>query len=274
MKTFTRVKGLLTGLAAVIFLSDAAGQSTLQITFTASGTALTGADTVYMYSGVSPNNPGNFNQYTTGELVQPGTHLGLMTKIGIDQWSICLEPFSHFSQGTGGTIPAGTTLYGIGDITFHNKWVNGNPPTILVSINNTGFPFRIDMQVTSSSVIVPPTSNSIGQMTAAYQNCTLAAGELANPDFQFQVSPNPMSTFTRFIFRIQNRETISVRIFNSIGKEVKILTSTKQSNGSEQNTVYWNGDNNSGMKLADGLYFYSVSIDGKVVRSDKLIISR
>ena len=32
-------------------------------------------DTVYMYSGVATGFPGNFNQYITGELAQPGTGL-------------------------------------------------------------------------------------------------------------------------------------------------------------------------------------------------------
>ena len=252
----------------MISLCQINAQSNIQITFYAGSTALAGEDTVYMYSGIATGFPGNFNQYITGELAQPGSGLGRMTEVAPDQWVICLEPFSYFSQGLSGSISSGTTIYGIGDILFHNP----NASTI-VQLNNSSANFQISMVVTSTNIITPPTTNSPGQLTALYQNCTLGINYIQILNGFITNSPNPLSEYTQFFYSLHGSGKVSLKIFNTIGQVVKTIVNDKFQLPNNY-TYKWSGDNDSGRKLYNGVYYYTLSVNNKVVQTNKLIISR
>ena len=253
---------------SVCLLTKLKAQSNLQITFFGASTLLAGQDTVFMYSGVATGFPGNYNQYTTGELAQPGSGLGRMTKIAPDQWSICFEPFSYFSQGTGGNIPAGTTIYGIGDIIFHN-----HSGSIIVQLNNSSSPFDITLQATSTNIISPPVSNSIGQMTAAYIPCNLGIDNLQIANGVLSNFPNPLTDKTKFIYTLKSSGKVSLKIFNTIGQIVKTVVKNEMQ-GPNTYSYSWNGVNDSGWKLFNGVYYYTLSVNDKIVQTNKLVISR
>jgi hypothetical protein len=260
---------LLTAYLFIICISSKVkAQSNLQITFFAASTALAGEDTVYMYSGVATGSPGNFNQYTTGELAQPGSGLGRMTRIATDQFSICLEPFSYFSQGPAGVIPAGTTMYGIGDIIFHNS-----STSIIVQQNTNSFPFQITLQATSTTVINPPVSNSLGQLTAAYVPCNLGIDNIQISNGVLTNFPNPLTDKTKFIYSLKSSGKVSLKIFNTIGQIVKTIVKDEFQSPNTYSFM-WAGDNDSGRKLYNGVYYYTLSVNDKIIQTNKLIITR
>jgi hypothetical protein len=259
---------ILTGFFLVTSQFQISAQSNIQITFFAASTPLAGADTVYMYSGIATGFPGNFNQYITGELAQPGTGLGRMTEIAPDQWTICLEPFSYFSQGLSGSITSGTTIYGIGDILFHNP-----SASTIVQLNNSSANFQISMVATSTNIITPPTNNSPGQLTASYQNCTLGINDIQIPNGFISNNPNPLNEYTQFFYSLKTSGKVSLKIFNTIGQAVKTIANDDFQSPNTY-TYKWIGDNDSGRKLYNGVYYYTLSVNNKVVQTNKLIISR
>ncbi len=258
----------LTGFFLAASLFQISAQSNIQITFFAGSTALAGADTVYIYSGVALDAPGLYDQFLTGELAQAGTGLGRMTEIAPDQWAICLEPFSYFSQGLAGPIPAGKTMYGIGNILFHNPGAS-----TIVQYNNSSAQFQIAFVATSSNIITPPTNNSPGQLTASYQNCTLGINDIQIPNGLITNNPNPLSEYTQFFYSLHASGKVSLKIFNTIGQAVKTIVND-DFQSPDTYTYKWKGDNDSGRKLYNGVYYYTLSVNNKVVQTNKLIISR
>ncbi|HKR07063.1 MAG TPA: T9SS type A sorting domain-containing protein [Bacteroidia bacterium] len=263
-------KYILRSAAIFLFLFNIQvnAQSNLQITFYAASSALAGVDTVFMYSGVAVDFPGNFNQFMTGELAQPGSGLGRMTEIAPDQWSICLEPFAYFSQGLSGAIPAGKTMYGIGDILFHNP-----SSTIIVQLNNNSANFQITLQATSTNIITQPSTNSSGQLDAGYIPCSLGINDIQIPNGLITNYPNPLVDKTEFLYSLKSAGKVSLKIYNTIGQIVKTIVNN-EFQSPNKHTYKWAGDNDSGRKLFNGVYYYTLSVNSKVVQTNKLIISR
>ncbi|MEO5569440.1 MAG: T9SS type A sorting domain-containing protein, partial [Bacteroidia bacterium] len=180
----------------------------------------------------------------------------------------CLEPFSYFSMGTGGSIPAGTTLYGIGDIAFHNPG-----GTILVQLNNTSVNFRIELVATSTALISFQGSNSPGQMNAAYIPCSLGIDDLQNSNGVLSNFPNPLTEKTKFIYTLKSSGKVSLKVFNTIGQIVKTIV-RDEFQGPNIYSYDWSGDNDMGRKLYNGIYYYTLTVNDKTVQTNKLIISR
>ncbi|MFI5219489.1 MAG: T9SS type A sorting domain-containing protein [Bacteroidia bacterium] len=234
-------------------------QSNLQITFNAGTSALAGEDTVYMWAGIGISGPGDHWGFTTGELFQPGTGLGFMKNLGQNIWGICLEPFAYFSQGTGGTVPNGSTIYNL-DLLFHNPG-----GSIQVMNNPQSIPLYFNMTTN------PPTSNWV-LLTANFQSCTLGINEFQISNGVIANYPNPLSDQTNFIYTLKTGGDVQLKIFNTIGQVVRTLVNERQ-NPNTYSKV-WVGDNDKGRILYNGLYYYTLSVNGKTIQTNKLVISR
>lgn len=87
------------------------------------------------------------------------------------------------------------------------------------------------------------------------------------------VYPNPFSKETKIEFEIQNSESVNISIFNQNGQLVKeILNGNYLNNGKFQ--VIWDGTDNSGSDVADGMYFYKIINGEEKVTSGKLVLKR
>jgi flagellar hook assembly protein FlgD len=69
--------------------------------------------------------------------------------------------------------------------------------------------------------------------------------------------PNPFNPSTKISFEIPVSSTVTLRIFNMIGQEVKTLFHGTLSAGSQE--LVWNGTDDAGRTLASGVYFYSLN---------------
>ncbi len=69
-----------------------------------------------------------------------------------------------------------------------------------------------------------------------------------------QNSPNPFNPETSIEYGLPNATRVSIRIYNVIGQLVKTLVDEHQQAGTHE--VVWNGTNDSGIKVASGIYFY------------------
>jgi hypothetical protein len=82
---------------------------------------------------------------------------------------------------------------------------------------------------------------------------------------EFNVSqnyPNPFNPSTTIRYNIPQAAVVSVKIFNTLGEEVKTLFSGGQTSG--VHSLVWNGDNNFGSKAASGIYVYVVKYNNQM----------
>lgn len=82
--------------------------------------------------------------------------------------------------------------------------------------------------------------------------------------------PNPFGMNTTFTFRINEKSNISIRIYDLQGIPVKTLINGIYPEG--YYSLTWNGDNDTGSRIAPGVYFYRVSIGNKAVQTDKIVM--
>jgi len=84
--------------------------------------------------------------------------------------------------------------------------------------------------------------------------------------------PNPFNPQTTISFNISTSLSKAViQIYNIKGQVVRTL----QIDNPEKNTdneIVWNGNNNNGEKVASGTYFYKLSLDGKNVAVNKMVL--
>lgn len=251
------LRNILLVLVFLLFESRSVfGQSNFQITFNAGTGALAGVSPVYMYAGVGVDQPGNFWQYSVGNITNPG--VGLMTNVGPNLWSICLEPYAYFSQGPAGAIPGGSVIYNLSMI-FHNI-------DFSVQVNTDPNNFPINIVMTS----VPPASSWV-LVNGVFQNCTLGVNDFQVSNGILSNYPNPAKNSTVFIYSLKNSGLIKINVFNSLGKKVLEMVNENKNPGTH--SFEWNLKDTSGEKLREGMYFYNVELNGKVLQTNKLIIS-
>ena len=77
--------------------------------------------------------------------------------------------------------------------------------------------------------------------------------------------PNPFNPETMISYSLQNNAQIKLKVFDVAGREVCDLVDQKQNKGLHQ--VSFNGSD-----LTSGIYFYRLSVDGKVVSSKKMML--
>jgi hypothetical protein len=85
----------------------------------------------------------------------------------------------------------------------------------------------------------------------------------------FQNYPNPFNPSTTISYAIPQQSNVMVKIYDMLGREVKTLVSGEQMPGVYN--VLWNGDNNSGVNVATGIYLYRV-VAGNNVQVRKMIL--
>ena len=81
----------------------------------------------------------------------------------------------------------------------------------------------------------------------------------------FQNYPNPFNNSTIINYQLTNTNHVKIRIFNINGREVSVLVNDKKNAG--YYSVTFNGNN-----LSSGIYFYSMTIDGKVLGTKRMTL--
>ncbi len=83
--------------------------------------------------------------------------------------------------------------------------------------------------------------------------------------------PNPFNPTTTINFSLPEASFVSVKIYNSLGEEVKTLVNKEMNPGFH--SINWNGDNNENQKISNGTYIYRVT-SGDNVKSMKMILMK
>ncbi|MCD4725341.1 MAG: carboxypeptidase regulatory-like domain-containing protein, partial [Bacteroidales bacterium] len=87
----------------------------------------------------------------------------------------------------------------------------------------------------------------------------------------YQNYPNPFSSQTVINYQLPVKSKVSLKIYNILGEEVKILVDTDQKAG--KYSVIWDGEHASGGNLSSGFYIYSLEAENNfsVSRQSKKI---
>ena len=81
--------------------------------------------------------------------------------------------------------------------------------------------------------------------------------------------PNPFNPSTKITFDTPNRAHVTLALYNVLGQQIRTLVNRELSAG--RHSVTWDGDNDSGAKVASGMYFYKL-ISADFVKSRKMML--
>jgi hypothetical protein len=249
---------LLILLSHLIVCQGFSQSGDLRITYDANQgvSGLAGANKVYMYSGAVTSGPSGQWEWIVGS-PNLDDGIGLMDPLGSGLWTICIDPMSYYSSGVAGPIPGGATIYAI-DLFFRNETGTA------FGYNFSGSYMIIDMTTN------PPSSNFPG---LTLSNCAVGSPEVQLKDFVMNNFPNPLKTSTQITFNLkEDARKASITLFDMLGQPVKKFVWNDLKPGITK--VNWNGDNDKGTALKNGIYFYTLEVDGVKMMSKRMVISR
>ena len=86
----------------------------------------------------------------------------------------------------------------------------------------------------------------------------------------YQNYPNPFNPTTSIRYDIPVISKVNLKIYNSIGQEVKILVDQVQMPG--EKLVVWDGRDNKGRVIVSGLYLYRLKIGNEVLTRKMAVV--
>lgn len=262
-----QMKKIYSIIAALAITAGASAQYNLQISYDATtsgnGAPLVGAAKVYMHSGGN-DTPGPLDGSTWNYVVGNWGNddgIGEMQPTGTaDEWTITIDPVSYYSQASNGPV-VGSTVERIGmvfrnaDGTLGGK--DANDQDIFVDLSNPAAAAVFNTDGTPFSGVTATLLSSVNNISKNKLGVTNA--------------PNPLAKNTVFTYSVPATANVSLNIFDATGRVVKNLFNELQAAGIHQYNYI--GDDNNGNALANGVYYYTVSV-GAQQASGKLIISR
>jgi hypothetical protein len=118
-----------------------------------------------------------------------------------------------------------------------------------------------DYNSTTSSVSIPAATYSRDNVNFTLSPATVTSvapsGDLPRGYSLLQNYPNPFNPSTKISFDIPVPSTVTLKIFNLIGQEVRTLVHGTLPAGKQE--LVWNGADDAGHTLASGVYFYSLN---------------
>jgi hypothetical protein len=176
--------------------------------------------------------------------------------VRIPHWDFEWQDFYWFEYMK--KIPANSTIYGKGvyDNTVNNIHNPFSPPqNVSAGLNTTDEMFLIYYhymvyQAGDEDVNV----DSLTTIFLSEQDYSLLNSEIS-------VYPNPFTESTSINFNLNKASFVSLYIYDLQGKIINKLERNNLSSG--EYNYDWNGNNSKGNKVANGVYFYSMMIDGK-----------
>lgn len=258
MKTGFTLFSLLMAVA-VVFNANAQSDS-LRITYdaTLSGAACQplGANKVYMHSGVGTSGPTAAWETVIGNWGQDDG-IGEMAGTGVtDEWTITIHVADYYGIST--------QAYGIGMV-FRNEdgTLEGKDKDcsdIFVRGLDTGTP------------VVENADGSAGDVARVEWVYPAGINDFANVLTGVSATPNPMTNQTTIRYNLTEAvDNLNIVVYNVMGQVVKTLFNGAQAPGEQ--IISWNGTNEAGVAVDNGVYFYAIT-NGNSVLTNKLMVVR
>ena len=127
----------------------------------------------------------------------------------------------------------------------------------------------MDVVISSNDPLTPlkrvPVSMSIHPVSVIK-----SASKIPDRFMLSQNYPNPFNPSTKINFSLNQTSNVSVKIYDARGALVKTLIDGSKNSGSYDLT--WDGTNNSGARLATGVYFYELKSDNNQLVKKMLLL--
>jgi flagellar hook assembly protein FlgD len=101
---------------------------------------------------------------------------------------------------------------------------------------------------------------------------TVADKRVDSGDETLRIYPNPFNTSTKIRYHLTNETFVNIAVYNMFGQKVKQLAEEIQPSGTHSNS--WNGTNNSGSKVPNGIYFCRMLKDGRLNQVSRIVLNR
>ncbi len=113
----------------------------------------------------------------------------------------------------------------------------------------------------------------VAQVTIPHPN---DPGQNVTPPIAYDITadPNPFSYTTNISFVMDQPSLVDVAIYNVKGQLVKSFNSVMSSQENETVAFSWNGKNDAGKSLSNGVYLYLVKVNGKDYATKQLILMK
>jgi predicted GH43/DUF377 family glycosyl hydrolase len=84
-----------------------------------------------------------------------------------------------------------------------------------------------------------------------------------------QNSPNPFNPITTIPYYLPAEAQVTLNVYNVNGALIRTLVNTREADGPHR--VFWDGRNDYGALAAAGIYFYRLTVDGKMIDTKKMV---
>ncbi|HKC68149.1 MAG TPA: T9SS type A sorting domain-containing protein [Bacteroidia bacterium] len=175
----------------------------------------------------------------------------VVSNLGGDLISYCIGTQCH-SAGQPATantsIPANGTLTNNGLLLDFTDFAGSGYSEVLYTLFNAAHP----TDSTSITIYYNITTTGIKSLAAANYHIS-------------NISPNPANNSVSLNYDLKNTtQPASVKIYNMLGTPVKTVTLETYSNNTKIDIT----------SLEEGIYFYSVVVGGKAVKTSRLVVAR
>ncbi|MFC2133208.1 T9SS type A sorting domain-containing protein [Bacteroidota bacterium] len=164
----------------------------------------------------------------------------------------------------------------LGNSQWYFRYANGSgilledPNTYLI---HTGAPVDERVWFTKEDVIYG--DDTVVDAAITWINGITAVDEIANEipaEYILENNyPNPFNPSTTINYSLPQSADVSLRIYNSLGQEIKLLVNEFQYSGYK--SITWDGTNNTGKRVRSGIYFYKLKA-GTFSSSKKMILMK
>ncbi len=182
--------------------------------------------------------------------------------------------------------------------TSSSSWVNGIvhiPGTeILLGMDDIGVFYTTDLGATWGEINTPQETDTdyivsgmflnqdFGQVFTdngqvlrfANQVTAISDPEVTNVPDKYHLSqnyPNPFNPETKISFTIPKAGDVTIKIYDIQGRKVTTLVNASMNAGTHQ--VVWNGTNSSGVRVASGMYVYTMKSEN-IALSKKMVLMK
>ncbi|NOR75226.1 MAG: T9SS type A sorting domain-containing protein [Draconibacterium sp.] len=171
----------------------------------------------------------------------------------VDAVNIALNDANATSIGDIDQPGIESPLYNIGygsvilvNVEFINVWRAGIEGVDWITLGNNQWTYNLDERSWAVFTITTAVDDDVSEIPKAYKLL---------PNY-----PNPFNPTTTIQYNVPQESKVTLQVFNVMGVLVNTLVDDVQSAG--QNSVMWNGRNNSGQKVSSGVYLYTLTAEG------------
>jgi flagellar hook assembly protein FlgD len=82
--------------------------------------------------------------------------------------------------------------------------------------------------------------------------------------------PNPSYGLVQLVFGLPRRGKVKINVYDAAGRKIKTLVEQNYEAGIH--LIRWKGTSQQGKRVAPGVYFMTINLDGKLYRKEVVLI--